>query len=123
VASLGQIESELGSLPVAIRATFRRIFTILVRDLRFGHPDVTAPTPLENFGGAFVSGTTASTPGVEFSVLHGFGRVPYLVLPCAPLDTVGAQLVPLTVSRVADARRVYFTSTVASAPFTVVLEG
>jgi hypothetical protein len=121
VADLGFIEREVASLPRELRPTFQRIFQSILKDLRLGHPaDATAST---NFGAAFYEGTTPSTPGETFTIRHGFGRVPYLILPVLALDTVGAQLVPLTVQRAADADRVYLTSPVADAPFIVMLEG
>lgn len=121
MADLGFVEREIASLPRELRPTFQRIFTALLKDLRLGHPaDATAST---NFGAAFYEGTTPSTPGDTFTIAHGFGRAPYLLLPVLPLDTVGAQLVPMTVQRAADERRVYLTSTVADAPFIVLLEG
>lgn len=99
----------------------REIFTVILKDLRLGHPaDATAMT---NFGGAFYEVTTAAVAGDEFTIQHQFGRTPYLLLPVLPLDVKGAKLVPLTVSRVADAKRVYLTSTVTSATITVGLEG
>jgi hypothetical protein len=56
------------------------------------------------------AGTTAATAGDEFSIRHGLGQVPSYVIPGAPLDAVNASMVPLTVSRAADAQRAYFTS-------------
>lgn len=123
MASLGYIESLIRNLPQGVRSTMQDIVRAIVKDIRFGHPNGTATDPCENFGGAFFSGTTAATPGDEFTIAHGFGRVPYLAVPVLPLDQVNAGIVDLTVSRAADNKRVYFTSTVASAAFTVFLEG
>lgn len=78
---------------------------------------------MENVGGGFFHVTTHATPGSEFTIPHGFGRIPYLLLPVLPLDVVGSQLVPLTVNRAADDKRIYLTSSVASAPITVAVEG
>lgn len=121
MADLGYIERELNALPANLRPAFLRIFQAILKDLRLGHPaDRTAMT---NFGGAWFETTTPAGVNTEFTIPHGFGRTPYLLLPVLPLDVQGAQLVPLTVSRVADDNRVYLKSSVASAPITVGVEG
>ena len=61
------------------------------------------------------SATTSSAAGTEFSVRHGLGQVPGYVITGAPLHEAGVQIVPLSVSRVADDQRVYLTSTSTSA--------
>jgi len=123
VADLGTIEAEINALPVALRPIFMRIFRAILKDLRFGHPTGETADPLKNFGGGFFHGTTPSTPGEEFTIAHGFGRKPYLAFPVMRLDAVGSSVVPLTVSTVADDKRVFFTSTEADAPITIVVEG
>ena len=123
MADLGVITQELNGLPAEYRATFRRIFQAILRDIRFGHPTGNNPDPMTNIGGGFYHTMTPSTPGDEFTISHGFGRVPYLLIPVLPLDTVGAQLVPLTVTRAADDRRIYLSSSVADAPISVAIEG
>lgn len=123
MADLGFVLSEVKSLPEAERATFTRIFTTVLKEIRFGHPLGEQPDPSTNLGGGFFHGTTPATPGDEFSITHGFGRVPYLAIPILLLDTVGSSVVPLTVSRAADDKRLYFTSTIASAPVSLFVEG
>lgn len=123
MANLGLVTQELNGLPANLRPVFLRIFQGILRSLRFGHPTGDDPDPSENFGGGFYSVTTHATPGSEFTIAHGFGRAPYLLIPVLPLDVVNAELVPLTVSRAADERRIYLTSSVASAPLTVYVEG
>lgn len=78
---------------------------------------------MTNVGGHWYETTTHATPGTEFTIAHGFGRTPYLLFPVLPLDIDGAQLVPLTVSRVADEKRIYLTSSVGSANIIVGVEG
>lgn len=123
MADLGFIESELRGLPDTLRPALLRIFRALLRDIRFGHPLGEQPDPMTNLGGGFFHATTPAGAGTEFSIAHGFGRTPYLALPVLRLDAVGSSIVPLIVSRVADEKRVYFTSTVASAPVTLAVEG
>jgi len=69
-----------------------------------------------------LTATTPSTPDEEFSIVHNIGSIPYNLIPCLPLDTVGAQMVDLTVTRAADIARVYLSSSVADAPITVFVE-
>lgn len=123
MADLGYVLSSLNALPVEQRPVWTRIFRSILRDLRFGHPSGDTNDPAENFGAAFLTGTTASTPGDEFVLMHGFGRAPYLLIPVLPLDTVGRTLVPLTVTRAADSSRVYLSSTEADTEFTCLVEG
>lgn len=123
MADLGSIEQDINSLPVELRKTFLGIFRSFLKDIRFGHPLGETPDPMQNMAGAFVHGVTAATPGDVFTIAHGFGLKPYLAVPVLRLDGVGSSIVSLTVAQVADDRRLYFTSTEASVPFTLAIEG
>lgn len=123
MSDLGFVLRELQGLPVADRVIFTRIFTDVLKNMRIGHPIGTQPDPLTNFAGGFFAATTASVANTEFSIQHGFGRVPYLLHPVLPLDQLNAQIVPLKVTRVADDKRVYLSSSVVSASITVAVEG
>lgn len=123
MASLASVEREVNGLPANLRAIFLRIFRPVLKEIRLGHPTGDNPDPAENFGGGFYHTVTAVTPGDEFTIAHGFGRTPYLLIPVLPLDVVNAELVPLSVSRAADDRRIYLKSTVGSAPISVYVEG
>lgn len=123
MADLGFIESEIKALPVELRPTFLRIFRGFLKDIRFGHPTGSAADPMVNMAGGFFHGTTPATPGTEFTIAHGFGRVPYLAVPILRLDSVGSSIVSLTVARAADDKRLYLTSTEASVPISLAVEG
>jgi hypothetical protein len=123
MADLGLIQAEINSLPVDVRATMLRIFTTLLTDLRFGHPKGAQPDPMKNFAGGFFHATTPVTPGTEFTLPHGFGRAPYLAQPILLLDAVGSSDGVFTVSRAADDKRIYLTSTVASKAVSFLVEG
>lgn len=123
MADLGFIRSKIAALPAELRPIFTDIFTIVLKDLRLGHPTGSQPDPLTNFGGGFFQGTTASIANDEFTIAHGFGRTPYLAWPVLPLDQVGTRTVDLAVTRAADNKRIYLSSSVVSAPITVVVEG
>ena len=57
-------------------------------------------------------------------MIHGLGRIPYLAVPTLDVSAVGAKLPILSVSRAADAQRVYFKADAGStgAVFSVYLE-
>ena len=112
----------LAGIPdLGLRRIFKTIFQYTLRDLRFGRAEDAQPS--KNFGGGFYTVTTPAAAGTEFSISHGFGRTPYLLIPVLPLNTPSATIVPVTVSRAADEGKVYLTSTAASAVLTVYLEG
>jgi hypothetical protein len=123
MAALGTVENEIKTLPANLQPTMLRIFRAFLRDLRFGHPTGETNDPLVNFGGAFLYGTTPSAPGDTVTIAHGFGRTPYLAIAGLRLDAVGSSIVPLTVQRAADDKRIYLTSTESDAPFTLLVEG
>lgn len=123
MADLGRITALLNALPANLRAPMLEVMTVLCRDLRFGHAKQEQPDPCLNFGGGFFSGTTPTIANTEFSIAHGFGRVPYLALPVLPLDTVGARTVNLAVTRAADDKRVYLSSPSTDAYVTLIIEG
>lgn len=64
----------------------------------------------ENAQGYRFDGTTSSTANDEFTIHHGLGAVPYLILPILPLDSSGGTLVRVEVSRPADVQRIYLRS-------------
>jgi hypothetical protein len=121
MADLGPIELMLTALPDTERRVLSGVFKYLLKDIRFGRAEANSPST--NFGGGFFSVTTPAVAGTEFTVAHSFGRVPYLCIPVLPLDSVGARIVPLEVSRAADAVRIYLKSTIADAPVLLYVEG
>lgn len=124
MADLGSITQKINELPRELRAPMIAIFTeILKSGIRFGHPNGEQPDPCLNIGGGFFHGTTAATPGDSFTIAHGFGRTPYLAHRVLLLDTVGSTDGVLTVTRAADDKRFYFSSTETSAPISIFAEG
>lgn len=123
MSDLGYVEAELAALPADQRAVWRRIFTALLRDLRFGHPKGQQPDPCLNFGAGFFHTTTPAVINTEFTLAHGFGRAPYLAFPVLLLDAVGSTDGTFTVTQAADENRVYLKSSAASLPCSFVVEG
>lgn len=123
MSDLGRILQEINGLPTEQRKLFTSIFTDVVKNTRFGHPTGDARDPCVNFAGGFFHAVTPANAGDEFTIAHGFGRTPYLAIPVLLLDTVGSSTVSLTVSRAADANRMYFTSTEENVPVSLYAEG
>lgn len=121
MATPSYVESQLGGVEAALKRALKSIFDYVLSNLRFG--PVEANTRSENFTGRFYVGTTHATPNTEFSVKHELQVKPYLLVPVLDVTTVNAVLPQLTVSKAADAERVYLKSPVASATFAFLLEG
>lgn len=122
MASLGGLEALLGGLETTTKKTLTEVLRAMVPYLRFGPLD----TPkAENFAGYKVTSTTAASTG-EFSVEHGIGRTPYFYSQIGDLAAVGSRTgIPLTVTRAADERRLYFKTEAGStnAVFSLYIEG
>jgi hypothetical protein len=117
----GYIEALLGGLEANTKRALTEVFRYDLPNHKFGPVD--HQTKSENFQGYYVSSTADSSTG-EFSIVHGLGRTPYLMVPVVPLDVVGARSIPLTVTRAADGNRVYVKTEAGStsAPFFLYLE-
>ena len=121
MADLGFVKSQLaGVTDEKTRRILNTIFEHVLGNLRFGEAE--HQTRAVNFQMYFQNSTTASTGGEEFSIAHGMAQTPHLAIPVLDLGSAGSQWVPLRVSRVADSKRVYFTSTSTSAPMSVLIE-
>lgn len=121
MAALGGLEALLGGLETGTKKVFTEVLRALVPNLRVGPVDT---AKAENFAGYKLTSTTATSTG-EFSVEHGIGRTPYLLLPVVDLTAVGSALVPLEVTRAADDRRLYLKTQAGSTnvPFSIYVEG
>lgn len=121
MADLGYIKALLRRITDAnTRIPLEQSFTHTLENLRFGVPD--HQTRAENFQLYFLQSTTAASTG-EFTIAHGLNTVPRYAIPLLELDKPGAKLVPLEVTRAADAHRIYLKSTSTSAPITLLVEG
>lgn len=112
--------SLLGGIDANIRRALGDVFRYVLIQLRIGR--VAHQQRSENLQAYFLTGRTDATPGTEFSVAHGLASAPYVAIPVLDLQTVNQELVPLAVSRAADASRIYLTSTAADAPFCILVE-
>ena len=104
MASLGGLESLIGSLPADTKRVLTEVLRALVPFLRFGPAE--HQTKAENFASYVVVSTTATSTS-EFSILHGMGRAPYRAEQVINLNSSGMWMVGLKVTRPADASRIY----------------
>ena len=123
MASSRYVSSLIGGLAAEIKLALTRIFEhVLDHGIVIGRAsDQTASV---NLAGHFYWVTTPAVADTEFTVAHRFqASAPYLLMQVLPLDAVGSQIVPLKVTRVADTNRVYLSSSTASAPICIYVEG
>ena len=120
MATPGYVESLVGNLDAPLRAALVRVFDYVLRNLRFG--PVVHQGRAENHQAYWLTGTTSAVANQEFSIAHGLGRVPYVLFPVLSLDSINQAIVPLTVSRAADANRIYLKSSATSAAIAVLVE-
>ena len=124
MADISYVKSLLGGLDAPTKKALDQAFTYVLGNIRFGGPQ--APTEVNtratNLQAYWLNGTSSTTANQEFSVAHGLGYAPKVLFPVASLSQVGAQVIPLTVSRAADASRVYLKSSVTGAAFTLLVE-
>ena len=122
MSEIGSIETRLGGIAdMETRRILVSIFTTLLPDTRFGR--AVTNTPSTNMGGGFFTATTPAVANTEFSIEHSFGHAPYLLIPVLPLNSINAKIARLTVTRAADADRVWLSSPDTDAAIVVYLEG
>lgn len=120
MADSSYVKSLFGGVEAEVKKAADAAFTYVLANLKLG-PFNEGRRAL-NFQWYWFTGTTAANAGQEFSIAHGMGRIPMVVIPILPLDQVNAQIVPLQVSRAADVNRIYLTSSSTSAAFAVLVE-
>ena len=119
MADIGSVEAEFGSLPPDHKRALVAAFRYVLRNLSFGA--VEHQKPATNFQAYYLTTTTASVANTEFSVAHGLGGAPHMLIPVLDVSAVGSQIVPLTVSRAADDKRIYLKSSSTSAALAVLV--
>lgn len=119
MADIGYIESELGTLPADQKRGVLSSFRYTLNNLSFGA--VEHQTRATNFQAYYLTSTTPANAQTEFSIAHGLQSAPSVLIPVLALDAVGAQVVPLQVSRAADDKRIYLKSSSTSAAFAVLV--
>jgi len=118
VADIAAVKAELASFEGAQKASLQNAFTYTYGNLSIGASD---RGKAGNFLLYYIDGTTSSNANQEFSIAHGLEGTPSVLIPVMQLNQVGSMLVPLTVSRAADNKRVYLKSSSTSAAITVLV--
>lgn len=121
MANPSYLKTLFGGADAGLRRALDQAWEYILGNLRFGRP--VDQDRAENFQAYFYEATTPGVANTEFSIAHGLGRAPYLLIPVMPLNTVGAQMVRLEVTRAADESRIYLSSPDTDAPITILLEG
>lgn len=117
MSSKGFVATLLNPLPADEKKVLVPAFDHVMDDAILG-----TATKAANFRWVRVTGTTPSVAFTEFSIAHGLGVAPTWIIPALDLSVINSQLVPLYVTRVPDAQRVYLGSSFTDAGFTVFLE-
>lgn len=120
MAVSGYVDSLLGGIEADLKRVLTEAFRYVLPNGRFG--PVSHQAKSESFQAYMLLSTTTASSNTEFSILHGMGRAPYTAVQVLDLGTSGGQWVPLTVSRPADAQRVYLRSPSTAAPFSILAE-
>ena len=120
MADIGYVRTLLTGLEdEKTRRILMTVFEHVLGNLRFGEPDHQARAT--NFQLYAQVSTTASDTG-EFSIAHGLPTAPHLAIPVLDLSATGASIVPLTVTRAADTKRLYLKSGSTSMPIVLLVE-
>lgn len=119
MADIASVEAECGALPTDQKRAIVASFRYVLRNLSFGA--VEHQKPATNFQAYYLTGTTSSNAQTEFSIAHGLGSAPSVLLPVMDLSAIGSQLVPLQISRAADDKRIYLKSSSTSAAIAVLV--
>jgi hypothetical protein len=120
MAQISYVNQVLAGFPTDQRKALQLAFEYVLTNLRLGQPDPSSRA--ENLQLYYFDGVTAATANTEFTIVHGLAAVPYNMIQVLPLRIVGAQIVPLRVTRRCDANRIYLSSSVINAPFMIALE-
>lgn len=113
----GYVGTLLNTLDPAIKTPLVRAFEHVMDLFKLG-----SGTKATNAAWYRLTATTPSTANTEFSIVHGLDVAPALLIPVLDLGSTGNAVVPLTVTRVPDAKRVYLASSSTSAAITVYVE-
>lgn len=125
MSDLGYVEAELQGLSEEKdKPILKRVFREILRMIAFGPVNVeTGQAASTNHKGHLVGPITMpAIANTEIAIPHRFASTPYLAIPILPNET-GAQIVPLTWTRAWDSRRIYLSSSVASARVFLYIEG
>ena len=119
MASIGYVEASLGGLPREQRGPIKGAFDYVLDNLAFGA--VEHQVRATNFQAYWITATTSSVANQEVAIAHGLGKTPAFAFPVLPLDGVNSGTPVLTVTRAADASRLYLSSASTSVAFALLV--
>jgi hypothetical protein len=120
MARSSYITALLAGMPADQKKAMKSAFDYVLDNLRWGRPEHKQRS--ENGQQYYYEAITGDAPDKEFSIAHGLSAPPYLLVPILALDMVGSEIVPLAVTRPADAERIYLSSPIANAIIRVMVE-
>ena len=120
MAAIGYVKALLAGFPAEQKRALEQAFEEVLNNLRLGRPE--HEERAENLQLYYYEGTTAAVANTEFTIAHGLGRAPYTLIPVLSLQDVNSQIVPLKVTRAADATRIYLSSSETNAVVKVAVE-
>ncbi len=121
MADIGAVKGFLGGFPQDQKLALTNVFTYILRNLRVGLPGHLKSA--ENLAWIEIDGTTSTTANQEFSIaLGGMTNPPRVAFPALDLTSSGTQMVQLKTTRAADKSRLYLSSPVVGAAFTLFVE-
>lgn len=120
MADSGIVNTYWAGTDNAVRKAAKAAFQYILRNLKLG--PVEDQSIAGNMGGIWYEVKTSSVANQEFSIQHQQNQVPTMIIPGAPLNVVGASIVPMEVSQAADNMRVYLKSTSTGATAYVYVE-
>jgi len=117
MSSLGYLDTLLQTLDASVRQPIKDALRYVMRENALG-----GAAKAENFAWYKLTGTTHATANTEFAIVHGMDHAPSKLIPVLPLDSTSSQLVPLAVTRVSDATRIYLKSSSTGVSFLCYVE-
>lgn len=121
MADIGYVRSVLKGIPdTTTRTVLLTVFEHLMGNMTVGAVDPNNKKAT-NFQWYHQPSTTATSTS-EFSIVHGMDRTPQIAIPTLDLSQPGAKIVPLTVTKAADSRRIYLRSDSTNAVFSLLVE-
>jgi hypothetical protein len=120
MARTSYITALLAGMPTDQKKALKGAFDYVLDNLRLGRPE--HKQRAENGQQYYFEAITAPVADQEFTIPHGLAAAPYILIPVLALDAPGSELVPLAVTREADAERIYLSSPIANAVIRVMVE-
>jgi len=102
-------------------ADVRKALTNLI-DYTYSWFSLGGKTKAENFAWYRVDGTTSSSANTEFSIQHGMDHIPQKAVPFLDFNNINSAMPVLTVTKAADANRIYLSSPSTGVSFSLYLE-